>query len=359
MLGGRGTTEFLIAIEVATGKELWSAAIGPLFTFKGNSWGDGPRATPTIDGDRVFALGGQGELLCTATADGHELWRTSLARDLHGEISPAGGGPPKIGWGFTESPVVDGDRLICTPGGDEGMLAALDKSTGKVLWRSKDLKDAATYASIVPAEIDGVRQYVQMSDRGVLGVSTDGKLLWRYVRRPAYSDVVIPTCVVQKDLIYTTVGYGAGCDLVRVTRGGEEFQATKVYANKNMVNQHGGVVLLDERLFGYSEGKGWVCQDLKTGKIIWNEKRKLGRGSLTAAEGHLYCYAEDDGTTVLVKAGAEPWQESGRFTIPEQSSLHKPNGKVWTHPVIANARLYLRDQELLFSYDIKDRTGAR
>jgi outer membrane protein assembly factor BamB len=353
-MGGRNGTEYLFALDTATGKELWATPVGPVFTFKGNSWGDGPRGTPTVDGSHVYALGGQGDLVCVESANGKLVWQKSLPNDLGGEVSPAGGGPEKVGWGFCESPVVDGSRLVCTPGGGQGTLAALDKESGKVLWRSTGLTDPATYSSIVPAEIGGRRQYVQMTDRGVVGVGEDGALLWRYLRKPSYSDVVIPTAVVHGDLVYTTAGYGAGCDLVRVTAAGSGFKAVKVYGNKNMVNQHGGVVRVGESLYGYSDGKGWICQDIGKGAITWAEKRQLGRGSLTCADGRLYCYGEDDGTVVLVNASPKGWEEGGRFSLPRQTTLRKPNGKFWTHPVVANGRLYVRDQDLIFCYDVRD-----
>jgi outer membrane protein assembly factor BamB len=359
-MGARGPTEYVLALDTETGKEVWASPVAPTFTFKGNSWGDGPRGTPTVEGDRVYALGGQGELVCLQAATGKEVWRLSLPKDLGGEVSPAGGGPEKIGWGFTESPVIDGDQLVCTPGGPGGTLAGIEKTTGKVLWRSKALTDPATYSSIVPTEIAGHRQYVQLTDRGLVGVARDGRLLWRYMRKPAYSDVVIPTPIAHNDEVYATAGYGAGCDLVRVTASNGKWKATKVYANKNMVNQHGGVVLVGEHLYGYSEGKGWVCQDFASGKLVWSEKRKLSRGSLTCVDHHLYCYGEDEGIVVLIQASPEGWKESGRFNLPRQSTLRKPNGKFWTHPVVADGRLYLRDQDLLFCFDVRDRThGSR
>jgi outer membrane protein assembly factor BamB len=356
-MGARGATEFLLALDAQTGKEVFATPIGPTFTFKSNVWGDGPRGTPTVDGNRLYALGGQGDLVCVEAADGKEVWRKSLPRELGGEISPNGGGPEKIGWGYCESPLVDGDQVVCTPGGPQGTLAGLDKNSGRVLWRSTELKEPATYSSVVPAEISGQHQYVQQTDRGVVGVARDGRLLWRYPRKPAYADIVIPTPIVRENVVYTAAGYGAGCDLVRIQAADGKLKASKFYANKVMVNDHGGVLLVDDHLYGYSDGKGWVCQELQNGKMVWSEKRKLGRGSLTCADGQLYCYGEDDGTCVLTKATPAGWQETGRLSLPRQSGQRKPNGKVWTHPVVANGRLYLRDQELLFCFDIRDRSA--
>jgi outer membrane protein assembly factor BamB len=356
-MGGRNGSESVFALDAETGRELWATPLGPIYTFKGNIWGDGPRSTPTVDGPYIYALGAQGELGCLDAQSGKKIWQISVLRDLQGEMSPAGGGPKRTAWGFCESPLVDGDHLICTPGGPQGALAALDKKNGKVIWRSTELPDPATYSSIVAAEIGGIRQYVQLTDRGVIGVAArDGKLLWRYLRKQPYPEFVIPTPIVQGDLVYTAVGYGAGCDLVKIVSEGGKFKATKIYANKNMVNQHGGVVLAGDDVFGYSEGKGWVCQRFPKGNIAWAEKRKLGRGSLTCADGKLYCCAEDDGTTALIEAGDQGWKEHGSLRLPRQSSLRKSDGKVWTHPVVTNGKLFLRDQDLIFCFDVREPT---
>jgi outer membrane protein assembly factor BamB len=353
VMGTRGDTEYLLALDVLSGKERWAAPIGPVFTFTGNSWGDGPRGTPTVVDKRVYTLGGQGILLAADAATGRTLWRVDLPKDLGGVISPIGGGPEKIGWGYCESPLVDGRLVICTPGGPGGTLAALDKDTGTVVWRSSGVTDPATYSSIVPASIGGKKQYVQMTDQGPVGIdAATGQLAWRYLRKPRYPGFVINTPVVDGNLVYATAAEGAGCDLIRINAGAGAFRPQKVYANKTMANQHGGVVLIADHIYGYSEGKGWVCQDLKSGKLVWNEKRKLGRGSIMGLGEHLICRAEDDGATVLCEASPKSWHELGRLKPPRESTKRKPNGKAWTHPVVANGRLYLRDQELLFCYDI-------
>jgi outer membrane protein assembly factor BamB len=353
VMGTRGDTECLLALEVGTGKELWAVPIGPVFTFQGNSWGDGPRGTPTVVDNRVYALGGQGILVAADARSGRAQWRLNLPKDLGGVISSVGGGPEKIGWGYCESPLVDGQRIICTPGGPQGTMAALNKNTGAVVWRSKGLTDPATYSSIVQASIDGRKQYVQMTDQGPVAVdAASGQLAWRYLRKPHYPGFVIDTPVVEGNLVYATAGEGAGCDLIRIDIEKGVCRPQKVYANKTMANQHGGVVLMGDQIYGYSEGKGWVSQNLKTGKMIWNEKRKLGRGSIIGVGDHLICRAEDDGETVLCSATPTGWHEQGRLKQPRESTKRKPNGKVWTHPIVANGRLYLRDQELLFCYDI-------
>jgi outer membrane protein assembly factor BamB len=343
-MGARDEKEYVIALDTATGKEAWARPVGPRFQ---NGYGDGPRGTPTVDDGLLFAIGGQGELVCLDRSNGNERWRINLRTDLGGEMMS--------GWGYTESPLVDGDKVICTPGGAQGSLAALNKNTGKVLWRSKDLTDSAAYSSPVVAEVGGVRQYIQMTGQGQAGVAAeDGRLLW-HAEEAVNGTAIIPTPVIHENLVFVSSGYGAGCGLIRLTANADgKFSAEEVYANKSMVNHHGGVVLLNEHLYGYSDGKGWICQDFKTGKIVWSEKRKLGKGSITCADGLLYCYGEQDGTVVLAEASPDGWKEHGRFKIPRETTVRSPRGKIWTHPVVANGRLYLRDQDLLFCYDVKD-----
>ncbi len=363
-MGGRGDSEFVIAIDVKTGKEAWAAKVGPLFDFKGNSWGKGPRSTPCFEGGMVYALGGFGELVCVHAEDGKELWRKDLRKELGAEVNPIIlEDPGKVGWGFTWSPLVDGDRLVCVPGGPQGLLAALDKKTGEVQWRSTDLPEQAPYSSPIIAEVGGVRQYIEMTYHGVAGVAAkDGKLLWHYKRAAAYNDVLIPTPIFHDNLVFITNGMGTargvGCDLVRLTATDGSIKATKVYANQNLEAKMGQVVLVNGHVYGWSASRrvpGWVCLDFKTGKPAWNEAEALGPGSVIAADGNLYCYGEEDGVAALVEATAEKYTEKGRFEIPEKTKERAPSGKVWTPPVVANGHLYLRDQELIFCYDVKAR----
>ncbi len=340
-MGGRGDDEYVYAVDLRTGKALWSQKIGSLFE---NNWGDGPRGTPTVDGDRVYALGAQGDLVCVDAETGKRLWAVSLPNDL--------GGRMMSGWGYTESPLVDGDRLVCSPGGSQGTLAALDKKSGKVLWRSKGLTDPAAYSSPVATEGGGIRQYVQMTPAGVVGVAAaDGRLLWRSPIG-ANGTAVIPTPVVWGNYVYVTSGYGSGCGLLKLTPDKGGIRADKVYANKNMQNHHGGVVRVADYVYGYSDPRGWICQKALTGEIAWTERRKLGKGSLTCADGLLYCYSEDDGTLALVEASPDGWKEHGRFKIPRQTEEPRKAGKIWTHPVVADGRLFLRDQDLIFAFDV-------
>jgi outer membrane protein assembly factor BamB len=356
-IGGRGETEFLIALDVKTGRQAWAVPVGPLFQFDSNRWSAGPSATPTVADGLVFAQGGMGDLVCADAKTGREVWRKNLPKDLEAQVNPIGGGPKNLGWGFTGSPLVDGDQLVIVPGGPKGTVAALDRKTGRVLWRSAEVKDQAAYTSVMAADIEGVRQYVVLTNPGLLGVSAkDGKLLWRAKRESPFGTEVINTPLVQGAHLFITVATGnGGCELVKVGREGDGFKAESVYANKNLSNHHGNVIKVGDHVYGYSEGRGWVCHRFLDGMNVWSEKTKLVAGAIAYADGRLVCYGENDGTTVLVEASPEGWREAGRFKLPRQSALRKPAGKVWTPPVIAGGRLYLRDQELLFCFDVKAR----
>jgi outer membrane protein assembly factor BamB len=353
-MGARDDVEYVIALDKG-GKELWATKIAPVFDFKTNKWSRGPNATPTVDGKRLFALGSQGELVCVETQGGKEVWRKNLPKQLGAEVNPEGGGPEKMGWGFSWSPLVDGDKLICTPGGPQGLFAALDKNTGAVLWRSKEVPDQATYSSPIVAEVAGVRQYIALTQRGVVGVAAkDGALLWSYRRENPFPDVVIPTPIYLDGRLYVTAGAGAGAELLKLTPDGKKFKATSVYAQQEISNYQGGVVLVGGYVYGFHEARAWECQDFATGEIKWSSPRRgLGKsGSLTAADGHLYCLGEN-GEVTLVQASPDKFVLKSRFALPQESKLRKVYGKVWTHPVIADGYLYLRDQDLIFCYKLK------
>lgn len=358
-LGGRDKDEMLIAVDMAAVKdgspsEAWSLRLGETFDFSSNRWSAGPSSTPTVDGELLFALSGRGDLVCVEAASGKEVWRKYLPTDLDAQVNPIGGGPKNLGWGFTWSPLVDGDKLICVPGGPKGTVAALNKKTGEVIWRSAEIADQAAYTSPMLAEFGGVRQYVVLTNFGVLGVAAaDGKLLWNFKRQPRYGTEVVNSPIISGDFVYVTVGAGQGCDLLRIKKDGDTFDAESVYANKNMANHHANTLLKDGHVYGYSDGKGWICQALESGEIIWSERRALRAGAVTFADGRLYCYSEDDGTVVLAELNNMGWKEAGRFKIPQSSKARKPGGKIWTPPVVANGKLYLRDQELIFCFDVR------
>ena len=335
-VGAREDTEFLICLDENDGKELWAARVG---TRLDDGKGDGPRGTPSIAGDAVCVMGGQGTVICAAIEDGKVRWQKTM--------SSLGGKKP--GWGFCESVLVDGDRVICTPGGGEGAIVALNKADGEIVWRSTELTDQAGHSSVVPVELNGQRQYLQLFRSHLAGVSaSDGKLLWK-------SDwpgktAVIPTPIYRDGLVFITSAYGVGCKLVKV---GEGNKAEDVYFNQKMKNHHGGVVLLGDHLYGHSDKVGWMCMEFKTGDVVWTEKDALEKGCVTCADGMLYCVDEKSGTVVLAEASPAGWKEHGRFNPGQKPARRNSKGMVWTHPVVCNGKLFLRDQEMLSCYDVK------
>lgn len=334
-MGSRDVVEYVIAIDAATGKEKWSAEVGALLT---NKWGDGPRATPTVDGDKIYAMSGKGTLVCLNAADGKQVWSVTM--------DSLGGKVP--GWGFCESPLVEGNLVICTPGGGKGAMAAFDKLTGKPVWQTAEWTDPAQYASILPVTHNGARQLIQLTMQSIAGVNAaDGKLLWRsdFPGKTA----VIPTPIFSEGQVFVAAGYGVGCKSIKIGPGNE---VTEVYSSTDMVNHHGGVLLYEGNLYGYSDKGGWTCMDFKTGAVKWAERGKLKKGAISFADGKLYLLEEDTGTVVLIDASPDGWKEHGRFTLTPQTLQRSKSGKIWVHPVVSNGKLYLRDQELLFCFDV-------
>lgn len=336
-IGENSDSSYVVALNAADGKPVWTAKVGkpgapgmPAF--------EGPRSTATAEGNLLVALGQWGELVGLEAATGKELWRKDYAKDFGGK---------RPNWGFSESPLIDGEQVVITPGGAEGSVAALNKKTGALLWRSKDFTDPPHYSSLIIAEIGGVRQYLQLTAQSVVGVAAaDGKVLWRAPRTG--KTAVIPTPIYSDGLVYVTSGYGAGCNLFKVTAADGKFSAEEVYANKVMANHHGGVIKVGAFVYGYSDGKGWTCQDFKSGEAKWQEKDKLGKGAIVYADGHLYLRAEDKGTLAMIDASPDGYVERGRF---EQTG--RTRNKAWPHPVVAGGKLYLRDQDVLLCYNLK------
>ncbi len=328
----------VVALNEKDGKVVWTTKVG---RAGAPGWGNfaGPRATPTVDGDLLFVICQYGEIACLNVKSGSVLWRKHFVNDFGGKLPE---------WGFSESPLVAGEKLLCTPGGSRGTIVALNKKTGETIWQSSSFTDNAAYASLVPATIGGVQQVVQLTAQSVAGVAIkNGKLLWRKSRRG--KTAVIPTPIVKDNYVYVSSGYGIGCNLLEISKQGDSFQAKEIYSNKNMINHHGGVLLDKDHVWGYCDRNGWVCQNFKTGDIVWREKRKQGKGSLVFADGCFYLRAEGrSGTVVLIEASTEGFKEKGRFDQPDRS---RPRS--WPHPVVADGRLYIRDQDILLCYDVK------
>jgi outer membrane protein assembly factor BamB len=337
-MGALSGGENVIALDAASGKTKWSVQLDN--RIYPNQWGDGPRMTPTIDGDRLYALSASGVLGCLNRADGKVLWKADLVSDFGGKLQS---------WGYTESVLVDGPRVLCTPGGSKGTMAALDKMTGKLLWQSKDLTEEAQYSSPILIEHGGKKQVVQLVGKKVFGLSPeDGSPLWQgdFPGRVA----VIPTPIYHDGHVYVTAGYDVGARMFKL--GGDSPEL--VYESNKMVNHHGGVILVNGKLYGHSDKGGWTCQDFLTGEPVWQDKT-LGKGCCAYVAGHLICVSEKEGNVVLVEASEAGWKEKGRFTLSPQTEQRKPQGRIWVHPVIVDGRLFLRDQELIYCYDIKPR----
>ena len=336
--GDKGDSTFVTAWNRADGKPVWSARLGKS-DAPGNPKFEGPRGTPTVSDGRVFALGQWGDLVCLEAATGKELWRKDLVKDFGGSY-PA--------WGYSESPLVDEGNVMVTPGGHQGAIVALNQKTGALVWQSKEFTDAAHYSSLIVEEIGGVRQYLQLTAESIAGVAAaDGKLLWRAPRKGNVA--VISSPIYKEGCVFVSSFYGTGCNLFKVTAEGGKFSAEQVYANKTMSNHHGGVVNVGDYLYGYSDGKGWTCQDLKSGEAKWQEKEKLAKGSLVYADGRLYLRQEGSrGTVALIEASPNGYQEHGRFDQPDRTTKNS-----WPHPVVVGGKLYLRDQDELLCYDVK------
>jgi outer membrane protein assembly factor BamB len=344
-MSNRGNDEVVWALAESDGKELWATRLGPAYSAQSRPQGkEGPGCTPTIDGDLAYALGLGGDLACLRVADGKIVWRKSLTADF-------GGTPPP--WSYRESPLIDGDRLIVTPGGQEATLVALNKKTGDVVWKARvPGGDAAAYSSAIAIDAGGQRQYVQFLKGGVVGVAAeDGKFLWRYDHPASRNGINITTPLYHDGQVFTAAAYNTGGGLVKLSKdanGG--VKAEEVYFTRNMQNHHGGIIVLDGYLYGASggnEGGGRLyCLDFPTGKVMWDD-RKAPKGSVAFADGRIY-YRTEAGTMLLIEPSPKGYVERGRFEQPDRST--KP---AWPHPVIANGKVYLRDQDVLLCYDVK------
>jgi outer membrane protein assembly factor BamB len=338
----RGDDEVVWALEEATGKELWVTRIAEANRKVG--YGEGSRCTPTVDGDVLYALGVSGDLVCLDVAAGKERWHKLLRKKNgdKGDTKTFDGAPG--GWGYAESPLVDGDRLLVTPGGGKATVVALDKKTGETIWVSRvPGGNGGAYSSIVAADFNGKRQYIQFLSGGVVGLDTDGKFLWRYGRPSAGINCTTP--VYHDGRVFAAAAYNRGGGLVQLLAEGDGVKAEEVYFERNYQNHHGGLVLVDGYLYG--EGNGQLaCIEFKTGKEMWRA-RQPGKGSVAYADGRLY-YRNERGPLFLVEANPEKYVPHGQFNQPQRS-----HHNAWPHPVIANGKLYVRDQGLLLCYDVK------
>lgn len=332
-LGNKGKDSVVVALSRATGGVLWTAEVGPA----GGSLG----CTPTVDGDRVYALGQMGDLVCT-DRDGKRVWQRNLAKEFGGV---------KGGWNYCESPLVDGDRVVVTPGGKEATMVALEKATGKEVWRCpiKTRHTEAGYSSVVVATVGGVRHYVQLFNGGLVGVSLDGRVLWAHEKLGG-NTANVPTPVVMGDHVFSSIGYGRGASLLRLTAAGGAVTAQEVYYARELTNKHGGVVRVGDYVYGDTDDSGHpYCAEVRTGKVVWKRAEEgTGRGSasVTYADGRLYFHYEN-GTVALVDPTPGGYREVGSFQAPRR------DGASWAHPVVCDGRLYLREGNMLYCYDVR------
>jgi outer membrane protein assembly factor BamB len=349
-MGYRGDDEVVWALSEKDGKELWVTRIGPAFKQQAPQGKEGPGCTPTVDGELLYVEGLGGDVACLEVKDGKLVWQRNLRGDF-------GGRTPM--WSYRESPLVDGDKVIITPGAEDATLAALDKSTGKTMWKSRvPGGSGAAYASAIAIDFEGQRQYVQFVAKALVGVAaSDGKFLWRYDAPANRMGINCATPVYQDGMVFAASAYSTGGGMVKLskdTNGG--VKAEEVYFCKKMQNHHGCMVLLDGYLYGANggnEGGFLVCLDFKTGNVLWDERNdpehRAPKGSVALADGRLY-YRTEKGTMILIEPSPKQYIERGRFDQPDRTAQ-----PAWAHPVVANGKLYLRDQDLLLCYDVKAR----
>ncbi len=349
--GNVGDNQSVIAIDTTNGKVVWTTPISDKAPKHGY---DGSRCTPTVDGDKLYAVSSDGAAVCLSGRDGKVLWRRPF-NDF--------GGKMMSGWGFSESPLVDGEKVICTPGGKDAVVVALDKSSGETVWacsmesdkreaNEKSLPDGAGYASPVISNGGGVKQYIQLVGKGLISVrASDGKLLWQY-SRVGNGTANIPTALVEGDYVFTSTGYGTGSALLKLVgdgNGGVNAEEEYWLESRELQNKHGGMTLVDGYIYcGQGNGEGLpICVEMKTGKVAWGPIRADGRGetSTVYADGHII-FRREDGTVILAKASPEKFEVEKKFKPAFQKK------ESWAHPVIANGVLYLREQEKLMAYQL-------
>lgn len=332
--GVKDSQSSVFCLNRTDGKTIWVAPLGPRL---GQDRGPGPRGTPTVENDRLYALAESGDLGCFKISDGSVVWRRNILKDFGGR---------NLKWLISESPLIDGDRVIVTPGGQGASIVALDKTTGKTVWTTKELSDEAGYSSCVAADIGGVRTIIGFTGQAGVGVrASDGKLMWRY--EPVSNRTAnIATPIVHDNKVFYTSDYGTGCALLGLKAEGGQVKAEEIYFSREMKNHHGGVVLLNGYLYGFNSAI-LSCVEFATGKTVWRD-RSVGKGTLTYADGQLYLLSENN-VVGLAEASPAGYKEKGRFQIADQG------WPSWAHPVVCGGRFYVRNQGTLACYDIKAR----
>ena len=377
-MSNRGEDEVVWALSEENGKQQWVTKLGPAYKQDMPQSKEGPGCTPTVDGKLLFVMGMAGNVACLNVEDGAIVWQRDLKEDFGGTI-------PR--WSYRESPLIDGEKMIVTPGGNMATIVALDKQTGKTLWQTKTQEEEArpeaapmreesrdepsrgegrsrgrrgfgrggprpdaAYASAIAIDFEGQRQYVQLTAKALVSVAADnGQLLWKYDRPANAMGINCSTPIYQDGLVFAASAYGNGGGAVKLNKNDDgTIEAEEVYFTSNMQNHHGGMIVVDGCLYGANGGNGGgflACLDYQTGDVLWRE-RSAQKGALAMADGLLYLRTED-GTVLLVEPNKAEYVEKGRFEQPDRT-----DSPAWAHPVIANGKLYIRDHDLLLCYDV-------
>lgn len=326
--GGSAVT----SLNRGDGKLLWTSVVG---RGGNNDRGSGPRGTPTLDDDRLYALTENGDLACLNAETGTRIWQRNILADFGGR---------QISWLISESPLIDGNNVIVTPGGPGAGIVALNKMTGKTVWQSQQLSDEAGYASPIAADVQGVRVVITLNARAGVGVrASDGKLMWRYTV-VANGTANVATPIFSDNKVFYTSNYGTGAALLGLSAHGGDVTAQQIYFTREMQNHHGGVVLVGRYLYGFHNSI-LTCLDFATGQTQWRD-RSVGKGSVIYADGDLYIQSENN-VVGLVEANPTAYKEKGRFHTKDQGF---PS---WAHPVVSGGQLFIRDQGTLSAYNIK------
>ena len=350
-MGAFGDDEYALALD-GSGKLLWKTKLGPVHDWKANSWSRGPHATPALAGEQMYALTSKGMLACLNKADGKMVWSKDLPKEMNAQVNPIGGGIENFGWGFAWSPLVLGDQLLITPGGPDGLFALLDRKTGKLLWRTKNIPDQATYGSAGVGKVGGRDLAFYVTQNAFYAIDLkDGAKVFEKKRDEDYPDVVCPTPFVVEGQVYFSVGYGGGSEVYQAD--GKSLKL--VWEAKEIGSKQGGTVIVGKHVYGFHEDRAWMCQDFSNGKVVWPLKRMrqpFKAGTIIAADGKLIV-CDEEGKVGLLAASPEGLKLLGSFELPEKSANRKPNMRVWTHPSLSDGKLYLRDQEWIFCYQVK------
>lgn len=336
--GNIGDNTVITALDL-DGKRIWQAKNGPAYERSAR----GSRSTPTLDGRQLYHLNGDGDVICLDALSGESRWTLNMVRKFDGRVTK---------WGLSESLLVDGDKLICCPGGKRIAMVALDKRTGETIWECRGAGDPPGYASPILVGYQGIRQIITMTAESAIGVAADtGELLWRYEREAPY-DVNATTPVYHDGHVAIFTTWGRGATLLKLNVQGQRCSVSKVWHTADLDNEHGGVVLLDGYLYGHADGnhkrRQWACVEWKTGKTMYQAPGWPGRtGTLTYADGMLYLVGERR-DVAFQKPGPQQFEIVSRFTLPEGGS-----GPVWARPVVCGGRLYIRHGHFLYAYDVR------